>query len=948
MIGLSQRQKSFLSNKVIKFFMFALVVLSMNFSLSGCNSDKNSSSSSRMTLSDNEITLVENETYQLEVTYVSDNLLNKEIIWESEDSSIAIVNDGLVKAISEGRTIIKAKCDREEATCIVNVEKNKISYIDVVNRLYSEKWKAKKSNMGETTYQWSTNDPDSVYNEETGKYEAWDANDDGSFKIRDEDNNSVTIDIKGSGYVSRMWFAQIYRGGTITVVVDGEVVVYQDLLEYITGYDSNGFSSDGDITQSMSTGIKSIHKYKNLSYASSKGFNSFIPITFSKSILIYFTNDTRSSNYDAASFKQISYTLFNDNREVEGFAGLDYLSDDCLEALKTANEANEFTLADLNNNFKVKALEEVEVYNKANPGAISLITMELPEVQTEDLKEVLRYTYIKAYWDDISLPAIELSLGDFFGSPAEVKDYKTINIGVTKDNIFYARFYMPFEKARILIGNKLNEEVSINIDFEDENITKDEANESMRFCASWQKCSDRDLNCDRWPDSTTLTLTGSGRLVGQYWHTYQLFEGFWWGEGDERIFVDGEKTPSWAGTGAEDVIGYAYAIPYSWEFSTLFRAHPVGAKESGNVGDKINVLMFGNDAVAFDTSLEMSLEKYWSDDYCLLSAVSYYYLNAEHVAQNYKGPYDVEARTSCAPLNLKEAQMPSLYRYEGEFLNGFAEISRGTKYPQELGIAWSGRKQLCWFNCGNGMDDAYLSIPISVKEDGNYNISVGFTTASDYAKFDIYLDEKRIAQGIDLYTSTLSRTDIELGLQNITAGEHIVKFVVAGANPNVNLFNGAYVFGLDYIDIVPENMMRIEASDIQRLNLKTSGGEIRHETPDNSSPTNGNYLTFLNSARENGYISFDVNFKEDGNYSIDFSFIKAFDFPIVTIYLDGEQIGEPIDLYHAGLKATGNINLVTKDISKGTHTFTVKTASKNSKSAGYVFSIDHIDIIKNS
>ena len=37
--------------------------------------------------------------------------------------------------------------------------------------------------------------------------------------------------------------------------------------------------------------------------------------------------------------------------------------------------------------------------------------------------------------------------------------------------------------------------------------------------------------------------------------------GGWWGEGDEKFFVDGEKFPSTFGTGSEDYFGYAWCHP---------------------------------------------------------------------------------------------------------------------------------------------------------------------------------------------------------------------------------------------------------------------------------------------------------------------------------------------------------------------------------------------------
>ena len=56
-----------------------------------------------------------------------------------------------------------------------------------------------------------------------------------------------------------------------------------------------------------------------------------------------------------------------------------------------------------------------------------------------------------------------------------------------------------------------------------------------------------------------MTTQGSGRFVGvnlQIWNP----RGGWWGEGDEKFFVDGENFPSFYGTGSEDYFGYAGSV----------------------------------------------------------------------------------------------------------------------------------------------------------------------------------------------------------------------------------------------------------------------------------------------------------------------------------------------------------------------------------------------------
>ena len=62
---------------------------------------------------------------------------------------------------------------------------------------------------------------------------------------------------------------------------------------------------------------------------------------------------------------------------------------------------------------------------------------------------------------------------------------------------------------------------------------------------------------DRKIDWTLLVTQGEGRYVGTQLHVWNPRAG-WWGEGDEKFFVDGEKFPSTFGTGSEDYFGFAW------------------------------------------------------------------------------------------------------------------------------------------------------------------------------------------------------------------------------------------------------------------------------------------------------------------------------------------------------------------------------------------------------
>ncbi|MGE4509439.1 MAG: Ig domain-containing protein, partial [Eubacteriaceae bacterium] len=74
-------------------------------------------------LSDDDITLIKGETYQLTASISPENATNKNMVWSSEDASVATVAGGLVTAVSEGDIyiIVSSEDGAKEASCKVTV-----------------------------------------------------------------------------------------------------------------------------------------------------------------------------------------------------------------------------------------------------------------------------------------------------------------------------------------------------------------------------------------------------------------------------------------------------------------------------------------------------------------------------------------------------------------------------------------------------------------------------------------------------------------------------------------------------------------------------------------------------------------------------------------------------------------------------------------------------------
>ena len=76
-----------------------------------------------ITLSKDELSMSVGEEYQLTATISPSNATNKKLIWESNNASVATVNDGMVKAIKAGsaKITVTAQDGGHWACCQVTV-----------------------------------------------------------------------------------------------------------------------------------------------------------------------------------------------------------------------------------------------------------------------------------------------------------------------------------------------------------------------------------------------------------------------------------------------------------------------------------------------------------------------------------------------------------------------------------------------------------------------------------------------------------------------------------------------------------------------------------------------------------------------------------------------------------------------------------------------------------
>lgn len=175
--------------------------------------------------------------------------------------------------------------------------------------------------------------------------------------------------------------------------------------------------------------------------------------------------------------------------------------------------------------------------------------------------EALRGLKLEMYWDGAATPAVSVPLGDFFLHGAgEMVPMETALFTSPEGRSFVSYVPMPFrQRARIVVTNESPKQV--NLIFYDINyrLVPEQPREMLYFHAWWS----RDRATTLGQDFRILPrIDGRGRFLGANVTvlTNPVYEKTWWGEGEVKIAVDGDRSdsPTLVGTGAEDYIGTAW------------------------------------------------------------------------------------------------------------------------------------------------------------------------------------------------------------------------------------------------------------------------------------------------------------------------------------------------------------------------------------------------------
>ena len=650
----------------------------------------------------------------------------------------------------------------------------KLAYVDLVKRLTDLERLSVLPAPGEQCMQWSSYDRASRYDEKTGKYLAWGANGDGTGCIRREGDNIVMAEMEGPGCIWRIWSA-LAGDGRVRIYLDGAAAPAVDL----------------PFKQYFNRKAKPF-AYPSLVHMTARGLNNYVPIPFQKSCRIV-------AEPKWGRYYHFTYALFPKGTQVPTFkmdlsaqeeaalkAADDFLSNNL--GTDPAGERQGQTTG--KKTVAAEAGKSREVLELTGPKAITCLKARMDFKDREDEMAALRELVLQITWDSGPSPAVWAPLGDFFGSAPGVNKYKSLPLGMA-DEGFYCFWYMPFArsaKIELVNGGKTAREVA----FEITHAPLSRPIEQLgRFHVKWHRDAFNPQTPDRAPDWTMLKTDGRGRYCGVNLHVWNP-KGGWWGEGDEKFFVDAEKFPSTIGTGSEDYFGYAWCNPTL--FQNCYHNQTISQGNRGHVSvNRWHV----TDNVPFQKSFEGAIEKYYPNRRpTLYAAIAYWYLAAG--AEDAYPALPVDQRWGYC-------QTPPVFKIkgaiEGEKMKVLARTG-GVAQRQDLtqfgSSKWSRDAHLWWIRAKPG-DKLTLALP--VEQAGKYELRMQMTKAIDYGIHQLSLDAHELGEPIDLFNNGVIPTkEISFGVHELSKGVHKLQVEVIGANAKAVK---AYMFGLDYVLLKP-------------------------------------------------------------------------------------------------------------------------------------------------
>lgn len=427
----------------------------------------------------------------------------------------------------------------------------------------------------------------------------WFADSDGVGFLRKEQINGrteyVLLDHEGPGCLTKLWTPFFYydfnnrTGPNVRIYLDGsdQAVLDESLIRLVRG--------EGSLKPP-------------LAHPTARAGDCYVPMPFARRCLITTT--------EKPFYYLINYRTYPPGTSVETFTLAAYRAArtelaEAAEALTPPLVETEIP-KNLQKQADLPPGQTLRLRLPSGPRALSHLRVDLPDAPRRP--RWLRSTVLAMSFDGEE--TVWCPIGDFFCSADSLHPFQTWQRTATSSGNFHSRWRMPYrQRGEIRIVNLGQEAISVRVQAK-VMLQRWDTN-SLHFHARWRP--DDVVPGHPFQDWNFIDIRGRGIYVGDAW-TVLNPQGGWWGEGDEKIYVDDawdRGFPTHFGTGSEDYYGWAGGENPTRrdEFSTPFLANVrVGGLNADTIGYNICTRTRSLDAIPFRSRLVFDMESSFGVD----------------------------------------------------------------------------------------------------------------------------------------------------------------------------------------------------------------------------------------------------------------------------------------------------------------------------------------------
>ncbi|MCC6694460.1 MAG: DUF2961 domain-containing protein [Candidatus Hydrogenedentes bacterium] len=372
---------------------------------------------------------------------------------------------------------------------------------------------------------------------------------------------------------------------------------------------------------------------------------------------------------------------------------------------------------------------------------------------------------LRVFYDGAAQPSVQVPLGDFFGiGNAAWEDYESavaVVSAVGRARTCYWR--MPFKQhIRVTVTNEGSQDTDSFYYYVDYEKRESLPDDTVYFHAQY-----RQENPTGPEDFLVLDTKGKGQYVGTVYSAVQAEIG-WFGEGDDRFFVDGEEQPSLRGTGTEDYFCDAWGFR---KFDTPYFG--VSLWDGYFAGDRVTAYRWHlPDPIPFKRSLRVQME----------TRGSIFTRAAEHLGQ-FMHRQDFISSVAFwyqwPAVGLTDALPPAPERIPPYQVLPAGTLSARAEPAMGLSQNDEGLQYVGFSPTGK------VEIDFTVPQDGRYQINAVMDYGFVGGVYQASLDGSAIGGPIDFCREGMDPVWTRFDVHDLKAGEtHLLRFEGKGPSPS--------------------------------------------------------------------------------------------------------------------------------------------------------------------